>query len=53
MNFEGIVVAIGDYYDDIKKIIEKKSNNKKMGESTKYRSSIGSILEWKSRHDLE
>jgi hypothetical protein len=48
LNFEGTVVAIGDYYyDDRTKSIEKRSNKRKRGESTKSRSSTGRVLEWK------
>jgi hypothetical protein len=54
MSFEGTVVAIGDYYyDDRTKSIEKRSNKRKRGESTKSRSSTGRVVEWKVGPDPE
>jgi hypothetical protein len=54
LNFEGTVVAIGDYYYDNKmRSIEKRSNKRKRGEDTRSKSSAGRILEWKVGPDPE
>jgi hypothetical protein len=54
LNFEGTVVAIKDYYyDDRTKSIEKRSNKRKRGESTKSRSYVGRVVEWKVGPDPE
>jgi hypothetical protein len=39
------------YYDDITKIIEKRSHKRKRGESTKSRSFVGRVVECKDGHD--
>jgi len=47
-------VAIGDYYyDDKMKSIEKRYNKIKRGETSKSRSSIGRVVEWKVRPNPE
>jgi hypothetical protein len=52
LNFEGIVVAIGDYYYDNKtRSIEKRSNKRKRGEDTRSKSFARRILEWKAGPD--
>jgi hypothetical protein len=49
LNFEGTVVAIGDYYYDNKmRSIEKRSNKRKRGEDTRSKSSAGRVVEWKA-----
>jgi hypothetical protein len=54
LSFEGVVVVVGDYYyDDRTKSIEKRSNKRKRGESTKSRSSTGRVVEWKVGPDPE
>jgi len=48
LNFEGYVVAIGDYYlENRTKSIENRSVKIKRGEDTKSKSYAGRILEWK------
>jgi hypothetical protein len=47
LNFEGIVVAIKEYYYDRMKRMEKRSNKIKRGEAIKSRSSVGRVVEWK------
>jgi hypothetical protein len=43
-------VVIGDYYyDDRTKSIEKRSNKRKRGESSKSISSMRRVVEWKAR----
>jgi hypothetical protein len=54
LNFEGSVVAIGDYYfDNRTRSIEKRSMKRKRGEDTKSKSYAGRILEWKVGPDPE
>jgi len=48
LNFEGSVLAIGDYYFDRKvRSIEKISSKRKRGEEARLNSSIGRVLKWK------
>jgi len=54
LNFEGTIVAIEDYYYyDRTKSIEKRSHKRKRGESTKSRSFVGRVVEWKVGLDPE
>jgi hypothetical protein len=54
LNFDGVVVVVGDYYyNDKTRSIEKRSNKRKRGESTNTQSSIGRVIEWKAGPDPE
>jgi len=52
LNFEGSVVAIGDYYfDNRTRSIEKRSVKRKRGEDSNSKSHVERILEWKVSPD--
>jgi hypothetical protein len=54
LSFEGVFVVVGDYYyNERMKRIEKRLYKRKRGESSKSRSFIGIVVEWKVGPDLE